>query len=108
VNAADLVRVATDALSAIVREAVAPLEAKIDRQNEIIETLKTSTPGKLVTVAEGRRLTGFSDQTLRTYAKAGRIPSIRVGRAIRLDISALRGPDAATVQTLADASRASR
>jgi excisionase family DNA binding protein len=98
-----IARVAGDWLSAIVRSQVGPLEAEVRELRAAVEASRPEDRAELVTVAAAARLTGLSSQTLRTYAASGRIPSVRVGRAIRLDPRALRPVPAEVVATAARA-----
>ena len=99
--AAMIARVLGDALTAAVQTAQAPLAAEVRELRAVVEAMQPEAPPSLVSVAEAARLTGLSGQTLRTYAASGRIPSIRVGRAIRLDVSALRPPSREQVASAA-------
>jgi excisionase family DNA binding protein len=66
-------------------------EIRLVVREEIVRALRESSSANdpYVTVADAARTLGVSERTIRRRAKANEIPSIRVGRAVRVCVAAL-------------------
>jgi excisionase family DNA binding protein len=99
-------RVAMDALAAVLRAELAPLEAKIDEQSKIIAALESEKAPRFGTVADAARILSCSTQTVRSHIAQGRIVATRIGsRGLRVDLASLRPVAAEVVAAEARAAR---
>jgi excisionase family DNA binding protein len=89
------------ALAEVVGAAMAPLTDEIRELRAEVAALRAVSPPRYGTVKDAARILGVSDQTVRRKVDLGEIPSTRVGRAVRVDLTSLRPADSATVTALA-------
>jgi excisionase family DNA binding protein len=94
-----------ESIRAAVAAEVAPLRTEVARLASQVEALRRAIPPALVAVPEAAKAIGVSEATVRRRIKDGSIPVRRVGRAVRVDLAALRSPDSAEVARLAQAAR---
>ena len=62
------------------------LETLYEQLQALTAAVQRLAPPKLVTVADAAETLGVSEVTVRRRIKDGRLPSKRVGRAIRVDL----------------------
>jgi excisionase family DNA binding protein len=62
-----------------------------------LEALSAALPPKHVTVSEAAQLLGVSIPTMRRWVRKRVVPTFKVGRVLRVDVSRLRGADAADI-----------
>lgn len=91
-----------EALAAVVRAELAPVLREL---SDLRAAVAEVTPPLYGTVAEAARVLGCSEQTIRARIADGRIAATRVGRAIRVDLSTLRGPSTTHIAKLAREAR---
>jgi excisionase family DNA binding protein len=80
------------AISEAVERAVAPL---VETQRKLvaeIEQLRRALPAQLVTVKEAAEALGVHEDTIRRRIADGSLPSRRVGKRVRVDLSAATHP----------------
>ncbi len=87
---------------------LASLEAEVRSLREEVAALRRSSPPTAVTLPEAAQRLGVSVSTLRRRIRAGDLPVVRVGRAVRIDVAVLRHGDDAEVVRLAEAARRPR
>ncbi len=87
---------------------LASLEGEVRSLREEVAALLRSSPPTAVTLAEAAMRLRVSVSTLHRRIRAGDLPVVRVGRAIRIDLAVLRHTDAAGVARLAEAARRPR
>lgn len=78
-----------DTIAAAVQAHVSPLVAEVQRMTAELEALRRALPSRLVTLAEAAEQLGVSLATVRRRVRDGSLPSKRIGRAVRVDLSAL-------------------
>lgn len=66
------------------------VERKLTRLEEILSSLVTRLPARLLTVDEAARELGLHPETVRKMCRNGALSHRRVGRALRIDIDASR------------------
>jgi excisionase family DNA binding protein len=88
-------------LTEIVTAAILPLTEQVQSLRVELAQVKAALPPKFGTVADAARVLGVSEQTIRRKAELGEIPSTRIGRSVRIDLSALRPIDATKIAELA-------
>lgn len=69
-----------------------PMRAELRRVTAELEALRRALPPQLVTMTEAAKRLDVSLSTVRRRVKDGELPSRNVGRSVRVDLSALRGP----------------
>jgi hypothetical protein len=84
------------------------VEALLTEINDKLARLLEVTPPRLLTVNEGVARGLGSPATLRRRIKDGSLKSVRIGRKVLIDASAIRGPDKAEVARLASEARTGR
>lgn len=83
-----------DALASVLEAKLAPMRAEVVRLTGEIEALRRSLPAQLVTIAEAATLLGLSVYTVRRRLRDGSLPAKRLGRSVRVDLSAMnRAPE---------------
>jgi hypothetical protein len=70
-----------------------------------VRTLEAALPPMLVDAETAGKALGRSPSTIRSWASRGLIPSVRVGRSHRIDLTKLRGLDASEIARLARGAR---
>ncbi len=90
-----------DCIRAALAAELAPLRADISRLSGEVEAMRRTLPPALVPVREAAQALGVSEVTIRRRIRDGNIPTVRIGRAVRVDLAALRSPDSAEVVRLA-------
>jgi excisionase family DNA binding protein len=86
-----------ETIAAAVQSQVSPLLAEMRRMNTELEALRRALPPQLVTLTEAARRLGISMATARRRVKDGTVPCRRIGRSVRVDLSALNSPTNAEV-----------
>jgi hypothetical protein len=81
------------------------LEGLLAEINNKLARLLEVTPPRLLTVNEGVARGLGSPATLRRRIKDGSLKSVRIGRKVLIDASAIRAIDAATIAALAAEAR---
>lgn len=79
-------------LAALLDEKLAPL---VDANRQLvarIEELRRDLPRQLYTVAEAAAMLGVHRNTIRAWAKSGKLPSRRIGGSLRIDLGAAQNP----------------
>lgn len=94
-----------DAISGALAAELAPLRAEIRRLVSEVEAVRRALPPRLMTVAEAAAALGVSVGTIRRRVKDGSLPFRRMGRSLRVDLSAQRAATVAEVVELAEAAR---
>jgi excisionase family DNA binding protein len=84
------------------------LVGEVRRLAASVEAMKASLPALLATIPEAAEALGVSVSTVRRGIKDGSIPYRRIGRSVRVDLSACKGLDADDVARLARAARSGR
>jgi excisionase family DNA binding protein len=95
-------------LAEIVTAAILPLTEEVRGLKAEVAALRAASPPKYGTVKDAARILLCSEQTSRRKVDLGEIPSTRVGRAVRIDLTALRPLEPATVADLAREARERR
>ena len=84
-----------DTLSALLEAKLTPLVDANRRLAQQIEQLRRALPTQVVSVAEAARILDLHPNTIRNRIASGEIPSRRVGKSVRVDLTALLvGPSA--------------
>lgn len=81
-----------ETIASAVASSVTPLLAELRRMSAELEALRHMLPSQLVTLAEAAERLGISLATARRRVKDGSLPCRRLGRSVRVDLSALGGP----------------
>jgi predicted DNA-binding transcriptional regulator AlpA len=89
------------ALSAVVADAVAPIVAELRELRAKVDALRAASPPMLMSVQEYCRRGGISPATAWRRIASKELPVQRIGRSVRVDMTALRPTDPATVAALA-------
>lgn len=90
------------AIAEAVRAAVEPLVESNRRLATEIEQLRRALPAQLVSVQEAARVLGVHEDTIRRRIADGTLPSRRVGKRVRVDLTATtRGPSEDEIARLA-------
>lgn len=79
-----------DAIRAALAAELVPLRAEVRALRGEMEALRGALPPVLVPLPEAAKLTGLSLSTLRRRIEDGTLSVQRIGRAIRVDLAALR------------------
>lgn len=67
-----------------------------------IRSLERHLPASLVSVHEAAERLGVSVNTVRRRVKSGDVPSTRIGKAVRIDLTKVRPLDKSEVNEMAD------
>ena len=70
-----------------------------------LDALQAALPPNHLTITEAAKLCQVSTKTMRRWVNSGAVPIFKVGRVIRVDVSRLRGVDAAGIAKLAAEAR---
>lgn len=92
-------------LEAKLQAQLAPVRNELARVTSELEAVRRALPAQLVPVAEAARVLGVSVATVRRRVKEGSLPSRRIGRALRVDLSAQRAATVAEVVEMVDVVR---
>ena len=96
------------ALLGAMREAPGRLAA-LERQTAAVaaglEAVRAALPPTFATVTEAANALKVSVPTMRRWVKAGRVPTLKVGNTVRVDLSRMKGLDASEVGRRAAALR---
>lgn len=84
---------------------LADLQRQVRDLTDAVRSLERCLPSLLVSVDEAARVLGCSGATVRRWAAAGVIPTVRLGRSWRVDLSKIRGVDADEIARLAREAR---
>jgi excisionase family DNA binding protein len=91
-----------ETLAQLLETKLAPLVAENRRIATELEQLRRALPSQLVPVREAARVLGVHEDTIRRRIADGTIPSRKVGKSIRVDLTATtRGPSDDDVARLA-------
>ena len=85
-----------ETLAALLDARLAPMRRAVEELRAEVARLRGSMPPTLVTVPEAAKALGVSQATIRRRMKDGTLPSRRVGRLRRIDLSAYRPSDPET------------
>jgi excisionase family DNA binding protein len=77
-------------LSALISVQLAPLREALYGLTAEVQALRDRLPPSLVSVTEAARALGLSVATVRRRVKDGSLPSCRVGRSRRIDLTLVR------------------
>jgi excisionase family DNA binding protein len=83
-------------------ELVISLQDQVESLTVAIRSLERHLPCPLVSVHEAAERLGVSVNTVRRRVKSGDIPSTRIGKAVRIDLTKLRPLDDTELQELAN------
>ena len=92
-----------ETLAALLDTKLAPVQAQVGRLTLEVEALRRSLPPQLATMREAAELFGCSLSTVKRRVKDGSLPARRVGKGktLRIDLSALHGPESSEISRLA-------
>lgn len=85
----------------------AALERVVNDLREDVEVIKSALPPLFKTIPEAAELFGVSIPTMRRWVKTGKVPTRTVENTVRVDVSRLRGVDAAEIARKAEEARKS-
>ncbi len=93
-----------EALAAVVRDAVRPLQEEVARLREELKTAKRVDGPKYLSPEHAAEIADVEPDTIRDWVKAGRLPRYGAGRGVRVKLDDLEelmrrdgGSDAPTV-----------
>ena len=84
---------------------LAALERAEAENGAKLDALQAALPPKHMTITEAAKLYEVSTKTMRRWVNGGAVPTLKIGRVIRVDVSRLRGVDAADIAKLAAEAR---
>jgi excisionase family DNA binding protein len=87
-------------------ERLTALERETAAMREDVGAIREALPPRLVSPADAARCLAVSLPTIRRWVKAGRVPVVKVGNTVRVDLSRLHGADDLTVARTAQQVRA--
>jgi excisionase family DNA binding protein len=93
------------ALTAVVREAIAPVLAELRAARADLAEVRASLPPRMLSVREAAEAMGVSTQTIAAMAKRNEIASRRAGRRLLISAASLRPTDPARGAELAREAR---
>jgi|GEM_PF-1649604 len=79
-----------ETLSTLLEAKLAPLRADLRALGHAIESMQRTLPPVLVPVREAAQMLGVSEATVRRQIRDHHLPVRRIGRSVRVDMSALR------------------
>ncbi len=80
---------------------VAALRAEVAELHAVLMSLRQAMPPMLVPVTVAAERLGVSVPTVRRLVRSGRLPSVKVGSSVRVDLATLRAVDDEEVTQLA-------
>ncbi|MFI5299925.1 MAG: helix-turn-helix domain-containing protein [Polyangiales bacterium] len=80
---------------------LANLRDALARLQVDVKALRDAVPPALLTTAEAAKALGVSEATVRRHVRSGELPSVKVGAAVRVDLSRVRPTTAGEVARLA-------
>jgi excisionase family DNA binding protein len=83
-------------------ELVVILQDQVEQLTVAIRSLERHLPAPLVSVQDAAERLGVSVNTVRRRVKSGHIPSARIGKAVRIDLTKVRPLDQVEVSELAE------
>jgi len=83
-------------------ELVVILQDQVEQLTVAIRSLERHLPAPLVSVQDAAERLGVSVNTVRRRVKSGHIPSTRIGKAVRIDLTKVRALDQVEVNELVD------
>lgn len=83
-------------------ELVVILQDQVEQLTVAIRSLERHLPAPLVSVQDAAERLGVSVNTVRRRVKSGHIPSTRIGKAVRIDLTKVRPLDQVEVSELAE------
>ena len=83
-------------------ELVVILQDQVEQLTVAIRSLERHLPAPLVSVQDAAERLGVSVNTVRRRVKSGHIPSTRIGKAVRIDLTKVRPLDQVEVGELAE------
>jgi excisionase family DNA binding protein len=78
-----------ESLGALLEAKLAPVQTEVRRLLSEIEAIRRALPPALATVSEAAKALRLSESTVRRRIRDGSLPVQRVGRALRVDLTAL-------------------
>ena len=82
-------------------ERMAALERETAAMRNDVGAIREALPPRLVSPADAARCLAVSLPTMRRWIKTGKVPFLKVGATVRVDLSRLHGMDDAAVARLA-------
>jgi excisionase family DNA binding protein len=79
---------------------LAALERASDATRADLAAIRAALPPALLTLPEAAQAFKVSVQTMRRWVKAGAVPTVKVGKTVRVDVSRLHGTDDLAVARL--------
>jgi len=99
---------------AVIFAAIAEIPARMAAMERVvndlrvdIEVIKAALPPVHRTIPEAAKIFGVSIPTMRRWVKARKVPTVTVESTVRVDVSRLRGVDAAEIARKAGEARKS-
>lgn len=86
-------------------ELVITLQGQVETLTAVVKTLARQIPPPLVSVHEAAARLGVSVNTIRRRVKSGEIPSTRIGKVLRIDLTKVRVLDQDEVEEMAQRAR---
>jgi excisionase family DNA binding protein len=80
---------------------VAALEHQVAAMTSEMRRVRATMPTPLVSVPQAAAAYGVSVPTIRRWVKRGRIPSVKVGNTVRVDLSRVKAADDHDIARLA-------
>jgi len=69
---------------------VADLQKRLAEVHSLLSMIQMALPPVLVTIDDACRILKISPASARRYVASGRLPSVRIGRSVRIDLSKIR------------------
>jgi excisionase family DNA binding protein len=85
---------------------LAALEHAANENGTKLDALQAALPPKHLTITEAAKAIKVSIPTMRRWVRKGVVTTLKVGKVIRVDVSRLRGVDAAEIVRSAGEARA--
>lgn len=89
-----------ETIAAAVEAQVSPVLAELRRLTAEVEALRRALPARLVKMREAAEQLGVSLATVRRRVKDGSLPSKKLGRSVRVDLSAAAPAEAVEARVL--------